>query len=152
MLLTGGDEHELGVLARVPDTGSLPTGEPVAIVQVKTRARVMSIVRDERGADVAEHELLQDPRPSPSVENVGRELRANLELIAELRRSCRLPELLRRNLDPGALADSVASWAEFDEASRLAVLRAVEVSARTRARHGVGPWSPRRVAGRPGDP
>ena len=38
LLLTGGDEHELGVLARVPDMGSLPSGEPVAIVQVETRA------------------------------------------------------------------------------------------------------------------
>ncbi len=110
--------------------GSLPTGEPVAIVQVETRARVVAIDRDERGADVAEHEVLRDPRPSPSIENVARELRAVLELIAELRRSRRLPELLRRNLDPGALADSVALWAEFDDAARLAVLRAVDVSTR----------------------
>ena len=130
LLLTGGDEHELGVLARVPDMGSLPSGEPVAIVQVETRARVVAIDRDERGADVAEHEVLRDPRPSPSIENVGRELRAVLELIAELRRSRRLPDLLRRNLDPGALADSVALWAEFDDAARLAMLRAVDVSTR----------------------
>ena len=130
LLLTGGDEHELGVLARVPDMGSLPTGEPVAIVQVETRARVVAIDRDDRGADVAEHEVLRDPRPSPSIENMARELRAVLELIADLRRSRRLPELLRRNLDPGALADSVALWAEFDDADRLAVLRAVDVSTR----------------------
>ncbi|HEX4982567.1 MAG TPA: endopeptidase La [Ilumatobacteraceae bacterium] len=130
LLFTGGDEHELAVLARVPDMGSLPTGEPVAIVQVETRARVVAIDRDERGADVAEYEVLRDPSPSPSIENVARELRATLELIAELRRSRRLPELLRRNLDPGALADSVALWAEFDDAARLAVLRAVDVSAR----------------------
>ena len=118
------------MLARVPDMGSLPTGEPVAIVQVETRARVVAIDRDERGADVAEYEVLRDPRPSPSIENVARELRAVLELIADLRRSRRLPELLRRNLDPGALADSVALWAEFDDAARLAVLRAVDVAAR----------------------
>jgi ATP-dependent Lon protease len=130
LLLTGGDEHELAVLARVPDMGSLPTGEPVAIVQVETRARVVAIDRDERGADVADYDVLRDPRPSPSVENVARELRAALELIADLRRSRRLPELLRRNLDPGALADSVALWAEFDDAARLAVLRAVDVPAR----------------------
>ena len=130
LLFTGGDEHELAVLARVPDMGSLPTGEPVAIVQVETRARVVAIDRDERGADVAEFEVLRDPPPSPSIENVARELRAALELIAELRRSRRLPELLRRNLEPGALADSVALWAEFDDAARLAVLRAVDVAAR----------------------
>ena len=130
LLFTGGDEHELAVLARVPDMGSLPTGEPVAIVQVETRARVVAIDRDERGADVAEYEVLRDPRPSPSLENVARELRAVLELIADLRRSRRLPELLRRNLDPGALADAVALWAEFDDAARLAVLRAVDVAAR----------------------
>ncbi|HWM21467.1 MAG TPA: endopeptidase La [Ilumatobacteraceae bacterium] len=130
LLFTGGEEHELAVLARVPDMGSLPTGEPVAIVQVETRARVVAIDRDERGADVAEYEVLRDPRPSPSLENVARELRAVLELIADLRRSRRLPDLLRRNLDPGALADSVALWAEFDDAARLAVLRAVDVPAR----------------------
>ncbi len=130
LLFTGGDEHELAVLARVPDMGSLPTGEPVAIVQIESRARVVAIDRDERGADVAEYEVLRDPRPSPSLENVARELRAVLELIADLRRSRRLPELLRRNLDPGALADSVALWAEFDDVARLAVLRAVDVPAR----------------------
>jgi len=130
LVLTGGDEHTIGVVARVPDTGSLPSGEPVAIVQIESRARIHAIHRDELGADVAEHEVLSDPPPTPSLEHVGRELRAVLELIAELRRSRRLPELLRRNLDPGALADAVALWAEFDQAGMLAVLRAVDVAER----------------------
>ncbi len=130
LVLTGGDEHTIGVVARVPDTGSLPSGEPVAIVQIESRARIHAIHRDDLGADVAEHEVLADPAPSPSIENVGRELRAVLELIAELRRSRRLPELLRRNLDPGALADAVALWAEFDQDGLLAVLRAVDVAER----------------------
>src|SRR5690606_36968111 len=58
------------------------------------------------------------------------ELRAVLELIAELRRSRRLPDLLRRNLEPGPLADAVALWAEFDQQALLAVLRAVDVAER----------------------
>ena len=34
ILLTGGDEHELGVVAAVPNVGNLPTGESAAIVRV----------------------------------------------------------------------------------------------------------------------
>ena len=53
-----------------------------------------------------------------------------LEQIAELRRSRRLPELLRSGLEPGALADGVVDWAELDEERRRDVLAAVDVGDR----------------------
>ena len=53
-----------------------------------------------------------------------------LEPIAELRRSRRLPELLRTGLEPGALADAVVTWAELDEGRRREVLAAVDVAER----------------------
>ena len=46
-------------------------------------------------ATYADAELITDPRPTPRVEALGRELRGVLGVVAELRRSRRLPELLR---------------------------------------------------------
>ena len=53
-----------------------------------------------------------------------------LESIAQLRRSRRLPELLRSGPEPGALADAVVTWAELDEDRRRDVLAAVGLAER----------------------
>ena len=55
------------------------------------------------------------PGPHPGSTRSAAELRVVLEAIAELRRSRRLPELLRSAPEPGELADGVVTWAEFDE-------------------------------------
>ncbi len=133
--LTGGEEHELAVVARVPNVGSLPTGESAAIVQVERRARIESVETTPDGPPFATVEPVTDGAVSPRVEAAVRELRATLELIAQLRNSRRLPELLRTVDSPGQLADSVALWAEFTDDDRLRVLRAVEVSDRVDAIH-----------------
>ncbi len=147
VLLRAGDD-QLAVVAQVPDIGSLPTGEPAAIVRVEARARIAAVHASERGATFADAEVLRDPRPTPRVEALGRELRVVLEEIAQLRRSRRLPELLRAGLDPGSLADGVATWAEFEEGARRDVLAAVDVAERVQL---VLTWArepPRRAAGR----
>src|SRR5262245_15803806 len=123
-------DSPLGVVAQVPDIGALPTGEPVAIVRVETRARIVSVHASERGATYAEAEIVRDPRPTPRVGALGRELRVVLESIAELRRSRRLPELLRSTSEPGALADGVVTWADLDEDRRREVLAAFAVADR----------------------
>lgn len=134
--LTGGPERDLAVVARVPNIGNLPTGESAAIVQVERRARVTEVetVEDD-AATFAIVEPVIDGVVSSSVEAAMRELRATLELIAELRNSRRLPELLRTVDNPGQLADSVALWAEFGDDDRLRVLLAVDVGDRVDAIH-----------------
>ncbi len=129
VVLRAGDSP-LGVVAQVPDIGALPTGEPVAIVSVETRARILAVHASERGATYADVELVRDPRPTPRVEALGRELRVVLESIAELRRSRRLPELLRSTAEPGALADGVVTWADLDEDRRRDALAAIAVADR----------------------
>ena len=124
------DDSSLGVVAQVPDIGALPTGEPVAIVRVETRARISAVHASERGATYADVEIIRDPRPTPRVEALARELRVVLESIAELRRSRRLPELLRSAPEPGALADGVVTWADLDEDRRREVLAAIPVADR----------------------
>lgn len=135
LLLTGGDEHDLGAVARVPNVGNLPTGEAAAIVRVEGRARISSVHSESGSASLADAELLIDGPTTSSIDAATRELRATLELIAEKRNSRRLPELLRTIQDPGALADAVALWAEFADEDRLVVLRAVDVSDRVNAIH-----------------
>ncbi|MGB3736411.1 MAG: endopeptidase La [Ilumatobacter sp.] len=134
--LTGGAERDLAVVARVPNIGNLPTGESAAIVQVERRARITEIETSTGdGATFAVVEPVIDGVVSSSVEAAMRELRATLELIAELRNSRRLPELLRTVDSPGQLADSVALWAEFNDDDRLRVLKAVDVADRVDALH-----------------
>ena len=121
---------EIAVIAQVPDVGSLPSGDPVAVIRIEGRARIGALHHTERAATYADAEIVVDPRPTPRVEALGRELRGVLGVIAELRRSRRLPELLRTTSHPGALADGVATWAEFDDDSRAAILNAVDVGER----------------------
>jgi ATP-dependent Lon protease len=139
LVLTGGDEHTLGVAARVPNIGNLPNGDPAAIVQIESRARIVAIDTAEPssgdGVSFAEVELLTDAPSTSSIDAATRELRATLDLIGELRRSRRLPEILRTTSTPGELADAVATWAEFSDADRLVVLRAVNLSDRVDAIH-----------------
>ncbi len=135
LLLTGGDEDELAVVAGVPNVGNLPTGESAAIVRVEGRARITSTQVEAGAATFAEAELLIDGPSSASTTAATHELRATLELIAEKRNSRRLPELLRTTQEPGALADAVALWAEFSDDNRLVVLRATDVADRVDAIH-----------------
>ncbi len=148
ILLTTGPDRSLAVIARVPNVGDLPSGGPAAIVRIDGRARIFAEhpvadgLDDGPGSDAdaeatvvfAEAEMLVDQR-SPRIDAATRELRATLELIAELRRSRRLPEILRTVSEPGALADAVALWAEFGDEERLRVLCAVDVADRVDALH-----------------
>jgi ATP-dependent Lon protease len=128
-----GDHPELiAVVASVPNVGNLPNGEPAAIIQIDGRAR---IVERSAAGDVATVglELVPDPVPTERIQASARELRATLELIADLRRSHRLPDILASGLAPGALADAVAMWAEFTSDDLSQVLRAVDVGDRVDA-------------------
>ncbi|MEM8619511.1 MAG: endopeptidase La [Actinomycetota bacterium] len=142
LVLTGGDERELGVLARVPNVGQLPNGEAAAIVSVERRAHIVGR-RADAGVEFVDVEVVVDVAATARVDAAMRELRATLEVIAELRNSRRLPEILRTTSDPGGLADAVAVWAEFADADRLVVLRAVDVADRVDAIHA---WARRHVA------
>ena len=135
LVLVGGDEQVLGVTARVPNVGNLPGGEPAAIVAVDGRARIVATHATPDAATSVDIEIVIEPPTTPRVEAAERELRATLELIAELRRSRRLPEILQTVGEPGALADAVAMWAEFGDDDRLRVLLAVDVGERVDALH-----------------
>ena len=130
VVLVSPESGDIGVVARVPNVGALPSGQPAAIVQTDARARIISRYAAERGAAHAEVEVLIEGRPSPRVEAAARELRVVLEEISKLRGSRRLPEILRTVAEPGALADAVVSWSEVDGDLRTLVLAAIDVERR----------------------
>src|SRR5258706_3647842 len=130
IVLHNDDADDVGVVARVPNSGAMPNGEMAAIVQAEVRARIVARHPGQRGSDFADLVLLTDGRPTPRIESVARELRIVLEEIAKLRGSRRLPEILRSVADPGQVADAVTTWSEADATHQAAVLAAVDVGER----------------------
>jgi ATP-dependent Lon protease len=121
---------DVGVVARVPNTGAMPNGEMAAIVQAEVRARIVARHPSDRGSDHVDIVLIADARPTPRVESATRELRVVLEEIAKLRNSRRLPDILRSVAEPGQLADAVTTWSEADLDHHVAVLLAVDLGER----------------------
>ena len=130
LVLHNGTAGDIGVVARVPNSGAMPNGEMAAIVQAEVRAQIVALHHSERGSDHVEVTLIADGRPTPRVESATRELRVVLEEIAKLRNSRRLPEILRSVAEPGQLADAVTTWGEADLDHQTAVLAAVDVGQR----------------------
>ena len=133
-------DGDVVVVASVPDVGNLPNGDPVAIVHVDGRAR---IVRRDAGANRVDVELVADTEPGPALDRATQELRATLGVIAELRRSRRLPDILATTSSPGALADAVATWADLASGDQARILRAVDPTDRVDA---ILAWARRHLA------
>jgi ATP-dependent Lon protease len=130
VLLTAPGSADLGVVASVPNTATLPGGQRAAIIQAERRARTLTVHASERGIEHAEIELIGEQRPTPRIDATVRELRIVLDEIAKLRGSRRLPDLLRTISDPGALADSVTAWSDVDQDHQAKVLAAVDLGER----------------------
>jgi ATP-dependent Lon protease len=120
----------VGVVAQVENAGELPGGGFAAIVRGIQRARLGAAVVSERAGLWVRADPVSDGRPTPRLEAAGRELRVVLGEIAELRRSRRLPEILRTTNEPAALADAATAWADASADHKLTVLEAVEPGAR----------------------
>jgi ATP-dependent Lon protease len=125
-----GRPARVGAVAEIEQVGQLPTGAEAAILRVVQRAALAAEVVGERSGRWQEVEPLTDGRPSPRIDALVRELRVVLEEVATLRRSRRLPEILRTAGDAGALTDAVTAWSEVSDDHRLTVLEATEVGAR----------------------
>ncbi len=79
-----------------------------------------------------------DGPASARAEELGRELRAVLSVLAERRRSRRLPELLRTTTEPGALADGFGAWSDMPTERKVELLEAIDTESARRARARVG--------------
>ncbi len=120
----------VGVIARVPNVGTLPNGVAAANLQADERVALGAEVLAERSGRWIEVTSLTESRPTPRVDALVRELRITLEEIAKLRNSRRLPEILRTTSEAGALVDAATTWGEAPTDHQLAILHAVDVAER----------------------
>ncbi|MEP6625510.1 MAG: LON peptidase substrate-binding domain-containing protein, partial [Acidimicrobiia bacterium] len=116
----------VGTVAKVEESGELPNGVHAAILRGLHRASLGAGVSGTGSSLWVEANEVIDGPPSPHTEEIGRELRAVLGVLAEARRSRRLPELLRTTTDPAALADGFGSWSDLPSERKLELLEATD--------------------------
>jgi ATP-dependent Lon protease len=120
----------VGTVAVVEESGELPNGLAAAIICGLHRAILGTGVAGTGTALWVEANEIEEHSASPRAEELGRELRAVLSVLAERRRSRRLPELLRTTTEPGALADGFGAWSDMPTERKVELLEAVDTESR----------------------
>ena len=128
--VVAGNYAKVGTVAQVEQAGELPGGQQAAIVRGLQRAELGAAETAERSGLWIHVTPVTDDRPTPRLEAAARELRVVMEDVAAVRRSRRLPEILRTVTEPGALADAVTSWWDGPVDRKVDVLEIVDVAAR----------------------
>jgi ATP-dependent Lon protease len=120
----------VGTVAVVEESGELPNGVSAAIIRGQHRATLgAGLPGTGEALWVEAHDVVEGPASSRG-EDLGRELRAVLSVLAERRRSRRLPELLRTTTEAGALADGFGAWSDMPTEHKVELLETVDVEAR----------------------
>ncbi len=117
-------------MAVVEESGELPNGLSAAIIRGLHRATLGAGVAGTGTALWVEAHDVVDGPVTAGAEDLGRELRAVLSVLAERRRSRRLPELLRTTTEPGALADGFGAWSDMPTERKVELLEATDTEAR----------------------
>ncbi len=127
---TGSGYARVGTVARVEDSGELPNGAGAVILRGLRRAVLGAGIAGTGSGLWVQAEPVDDPEPTERARDLARELRSVLTVLAERRRSRRLPELLRSVDDPGALADGFGAWSDMATERKIELLETVDVEAR----------------------
>ena len=125
-----GTYARVGTVAKVEESGELPNGVHAAILRGLHRAQLGAGVAGTGSSLWVEAVEIVDEAPTAATEELGRELRGVLTVLAEARRSRRLPELLRTTSDPAALADGFGSWSDLPAERKLELLEATDPTRR----------------------
>jgi len=126
------DFAEIGVVADVTDRIKLPGGARAISVDAQHRALIGAAQTGADGDLFVEVEERPDAEPNDKrTRELMREYRAIVEEILEVRGADqRIADWLRAISEPGALADSAGYSPDLDYASRLALLRELDVTER----------------------
>jgi ATP-dependent Lon protease len=128
----GGTFASVGTVARVEESGKLPTGADVSIIRGLHRARMGGGQSDIGGALWVQVEPLADGEPSDAARELGREYRALIENLLESRGAGRVIEAVRSVRHPGHLADLAGYSPDLSVEQKLQVLETVDVEQRLR--------------------
>jgi ATP-dependent Lon protease len=127
----GGRYASVGTVAKLEDTGSLPGGEEIVVVQGRHRAVVGKVEADVTGALVAEFRPVFDPNaPSDRARELMREYRAVIENILELRDARPIAQMLRGIENPGHLADMAGYSPDLSIEQKVELLEELDVEKR----------------------
>ena len=127
----GGNFAPIGVVARVEESGKLPTGAEVSIIKGLHRARLGSGQSDIGGALwVAIEPLPDDDEPSERARDLAREYRALIETLLESRGAGRVIEAVRSVRHPGHLADLAGYSPDLSVEQKLTVLETLDMEER----------------------
>ncbi|MHB8719305.1 MAG: endopeptidase La [Candidatus Dormibacteria bacterium] len=128
----GGEFAALGTVARVEESGKLPTGQAVSIIRGLHRARPGSGQSDIGGALWVRVEPLPDAEPSERARELAREYRGLVENLLEQRGASRIIDSIRQVRDPGHLADLAGYSPDLAIEQKRFVLETLDVEERLR--------------------
>ncbi|HUQ39043.1 MAG TPA: LON peptidase substrate-binding domain-containing protein, partial [Acidimicrobiales bacterium] len=122
----------VGTVAKVEDSGELPSGLRAVVVRGLHRATVGVGIPAPAGSALWVHaeSVSPDIEPSPRARELAREYRAVVENILDYRGASGLAEALRSISDPGAMADTAGYSPDLSFEQKLEVLETVDVEAR----------------------
>jgi ATP-dependent Lon protease len=121
----------IGTVARVQESGKLPTGGEVSILTGQHRARLGAGQADVGGALwVQVDPVPDDDDPSEAVLELAREYRALVENLLEIRGASGAIQFLREARSPGHLADLSGYSPDFSLAQKLEILETLDVEER----------------------
>ena len=122
----------VGVIAEVMEEGDLPGGLPAVAVRGDGRAVIGTGVPGTGDALWVEAEPLDEPEPTPAVNELAREYRAVLENILHSRGAGRIAAQLREITEPSRLADVSGYSPDLSLTQKVEVLETLDVEARLR--------------------
>jgi ATP-dependent Lon protease len=121
----------VGTVAKVEDSGDLPSGVRAAVVRGLDRALVGIGVPSPVGTALwVNAEPVTPQEPSSRARELAREYRAVIENILDHRGAGGLAEALRGISDPGAMADTAGYSPDLSLEQKVEVLETVDVEAR----------------------
>ena len=121
----------VGTVAKLEDTGSLPGGEEIVVVQGRHRAVMGKVEADLTGALVGEFRPVFDPTaPSDRSRELMREYRAIIENILELRDARPIAQMLRGIENPGHLADMAGYSPDLSIEQKVDLLEELDIEKR----------------------
>jgi len=122
----------VGTVAKVEDSGELPSGLRAVVVRGLHRAAVGVGVPAPAGSAlwVQAEPANSDLEPSPRARELAREYRAVVENILDYRGAGGLAEALRGISDPGTMADTAGYSPDLTFEQKLEVLETVDTEAR----------------------
>jgi len=122
----------VGTVAKVEDSGELPSGLRAVVVRGLHRASVGIGVPAPTGSAlwVQSGPVPTDIEPSPRARELAREYRAVVENILDYRGAGGLAEALRGISDPGTMADTAGYSPDLSFEQKMEVLETIDVEAR----------------------